>query len=352
MPKGRRAARSAAGRGGRGSGATELDDAEVGFAKLQGEDFEYYMQSYSIILGRNSKKSEVDVDLASLGGGMNISRHHARIFYDFPRRRFALEVMGKNGCVVEGVLHVPGTPPVKLDSQDLLQMGDKQFYFLLPSRSIFETARIPRQPALPALPAPRGRPGPADYRSGSYGDRLNGSGDDDDEEDEGKDEDEDENEEEEEEEEEEEDGEEMEEELGHAVFHGTGKRSRGASVDGRTEGPAGRMAKGGPSGHLVKKSEIRSKADREADDQQLLLLEENDVISTVATVLSDLCGPGEWMPMDKLHAELPDIDCHCRSTGLDVWRSKVQFQFKVPQLPLALIIRNYCHRLSYLLNGL
>ncbi|WMV46874.1 hypothetical protein MTR67_040259 [Solanum verrucosum] len=33
-------------------------------------------------------------------------------------------------------------------------------------------------------------------------------------------------------------------------------------------------------------------------------LEEKDVVSSVATVLSDLCGPGEWMPMEKLHAEL------------------------------------------------
>lgn len=122
----------------------EGNDVEAGFAKLQGEDFEYYMQTYSIILGRNSKKSTVDVDLSSLGGGMNISRHHARIFYDFQRRRFALEVLGKNGCSVEGVLHLPGTPPVKLDSQDLLQIGDKEFYFLLPVRSILGGAVVPR----------------------------------------------------------------------------------------------------------------------------------------------------------------------------------------------------------------
>ncbi|CAE5966349.1 unnamed protein product [Arabidopsis arenosa] len=51
-------------------------DVEVGFAKLQGEDFEYYMQSYSIILGRNSKKATVDVDLSSLGGG---SRFQVRV---------------------------------------------------------------------------------------------------------------------------------------------------------------------------------------------------------------------------------------------------------------------------------
>lgn len=48
----------------------------------------------------------------------------------------------------------------------------------------------------------------------------------------------------------------------------------------------------------------RIRVDREADNQQLLLLEEKDVVSSVATVLSDLCGPGEWMPMEKLHSEV------------------------------------------------
>ena len=123
---------------------TSDDVREVGFAKLQGEDFEYYMQTYSIMLGRNSKNSAVDVDLSSLGGGTGVSRHHARIFYDFTRRRFAMEVLGRNGCIVEGVLHLPGGPPVKLDSQDLLRIGDKEFYFLLPSKSVtFHPMRYP-----------------------------------------------------------------------------------------------------------------------------------------------------------------------------------------------------------------
>lgn len=53
-----------------------------------------------------------------------------------------------------------------------------------------------------------------------------------------------------------------------------------------------------------KKSEGRSRIDREADNLQLLQLEEKDVVSSVATVLSDLCGPGDWMPMEKLHTEV------------------------------------------------
>lgn len=53
-----------------------------------------------------------------------------------------------------------------------------------------------------------------------------------------------------------------------------------------------------------KKGDGRSRADRDSDNQQLLHLEEKDVVSSVATVLSDLCGPGEWMPLEKLHAEV------------------------------------------------
>ncbi|KAJ7189643.1 hypothetical protein O6H91_01G019200 [Diphasiastrum complanatum] len=122
-----------------------MGEVEAGFAKLQGEDFEYYMQTYSIVLGRNSNTSTiyVDLDLASLGGGKNISRQHARIFYDFDRKRFALEVLGKNGCYVEGVLYLPGTLPIKLDSQDLLQIGDKKFYFLLPTKNISKPGPAP-----------------------------------------------------------------------------------------------------------------------------------------------------------------------------------------------------------------
>ncbi|KAJ6831556.1 uncharacterized protein M6B38_307615 [Iris pallida] len=246
-------------------GGGDSNDMEVGFAKLQGEDFEYYMQTYSIVLGRSSKHADVDVDLGCLGGGMNISRHHARIFYDFPRRRFALEVLGKNGCLVESVLYERGGPPVKLDSRDLLQMGDKKFYFLLPTRSIFD----PRRPSLPRLRAPP----PLMLQSPS-------SGTEDEEDDEEEDDDD-----------EEEEVEEEEEEVPMGVY------GRGKHVG--LPAPA----------KMGKKPEPRSRADtnRESDNLQLLQLEEKDVVSCVGNVLSDICGPGEWMPMDKLHAELSEL---------------------------------------------
>uniref|UniRef100_A0A5B7AXF9 Putative Forkhead-associated (FHA) domain-containing protein n=1 Tax=Davidia involucrata TaxID=16924 RepID=A0A5B7AXF9_DAVIN len=276
-------------------------DVEAGFAKLQGEDFEYYMQTYSIILGRTSKKSTVDVDLSSLGGGMNISRHHARIFYDFQRRRFALEVLGKNGCFVEGVLHLPGNPPVKLDSQDLLQIGDKEFYFLLPVRSILGGPIGPRHhvnyPSSSAAshhhhlpPPPAGRisevsPPVASFGAGKKGRRGRVMSSNDYFEDEYDDDD------------------------GRGGDDGglvAAKKMRRGAVghDVYGYGAAGSGGKVALSGQLDKKAEARSRIDRDTDNHQLLQLEEKDVVSSVATVLSDLCGPGEWMPMEKLHAEL------------------------------------------------
>ena len=47
--------------------------------------------------------------------------------------------------------------------------------------------------------------------------------------------------------------------------------------------------------------------DTAAGNRQLLQLEEKDVIQSVATVLSDLCKPGERVPMVKLHAKVGEI---------------------------------------------
>ncbi|KAJ7950476.1 FHA domain-containing protein FHA2 [Quillaja saponaria] len=271
-------------------GTANAGDVEAGFAKLQGEDFEYYMQTYSIVLGRNSKKSNVDVDLSSLGGGMNISRHHARIFYDFTRRRFALEVLGKNGCFVEGVLHLPGNPPVKLDSQDLLQIGDKEFYFLLPVRSILGGQLGPRHyvghpsvaSAGPVLPHYNYHLAATAAGTGTGAFVKKGRG-------------------------REYYDEEYEDEDDIGGGGGSGKRLRREGYEGFGYGAVGtgsKAALAGALGPLDKKVEGRSRVDRDGDNLHLQQLEEKDVVSSVANVLSDLCGPGEWMPMEKLHAEL------------------------------------------------
>lgn len=132
---------------------------------------------------------------------------------------------------------------MKLDSQDHLQIGDKEFYFLLPVRSIL---------------------------GGAIGSR-------------------------------------------HQVGYPTGAGRLPRQVEGDVvkgdalvvAGSAGKKPKRDLQSD--KKGEGRAKFDREADNRQLLLAEEKDVVSSVATVLSDLCGPGEWMPMEKLHSELVEI---------------------------------------------
>jgi FHA domain len=108
-------------------GPSNVEPLIPAFAKLQGEDFEYYMRKYSIMLGRNSRKTFVDLDLRNHGGGLSISRHHARIYYDFNFRCFAVEVLGRKGCLIHNVLFMPGSPPIKLSSQDLLQIGDVRY---------------------------------------------------------------------------------------------------------------------------------------------------------------------------------------------------------------------------------
>ncbi|CAL0302791.1 unnamed protein product [Lupinus luteus] len=212
-----------------------ISNVEAGFAKLQGMNFEYYMQTYSIILGRNSKEFIVDLDLTSLGGGKKISRQHARIFFDFTCRRFALEVLGKNGCFVQGMLHLPGNPMVKLNSQDLIQIGDIKFYFLLPLRNI--------------LARPNNR------KRVSYEDQYNAED-----------------------------------------CDGSSSKKKDQR-DGNKVGSKGKALMAGTSNE---KSEGKSSA----ENLQLQQSEENDVTTAIVAVLSDLCHHGQWIPMDKLHAEL------------------------------------------------
>jgi hypothetical protein len=122
---------------------------EAGFTKLQGENSSYVIRGYSIILGRNVEMSEVDVDLSDFGARIKkISHHHAHIFYDFENRHFSLEVLGKHGCMIQGVTYPPGSDPVKLNFQDLIEIMGAKIYFLLPTRSIYATIAAQRSTPL------------------------------------------------------------------------------------------------------------------------------------------------------------------------------------------------------------
>ena len=83
------------------------------YAKLQGEDFTYYMQKLQITLGRSSKDANRDVDVM-LGWTKVISRTHARIQYNFVTSRFELICYGKNGAYVDHQFCDANTGPVPL----------------------------------------------------------------------------------------------------------------------------------------------------------------------------------------------------------------------------------------------
>ena len=88
------------------------------YAKLEGEDFAYYMTSLGIVLGRAAggplPLPQVDV---VLGTTKIISRQHARIDYNFETRAFELTVLGKNGAYVDNHYYPPGAPPILLESK-------------------------------------------------------------------------------------------------------------------------------------------------------------------------------------------------------------------------------------------
>lgn len=116
-----------------------------GFAKLEGEDFDFYLQKYCVTLGRNSSKGQVDVDLGD--SSKNVSRKHAEIKFNFAKRRWEVVIHGKNGVFLNDKRYVPGGPTdvgVSLKSRDKLEVGGVEMYFL--------TALDPNSP--PRAPSP------------------------------------------------------------------------------------------------------------------------------------------------------------------------------------------------------
>lgn len=68
------------------------------YAKLEGEDFCYYIRTLQVSLGRKVTNPE-NVDIP-LGHTKSVSRQHARLYYNFSTQRFELIVFGKNGAFV------------------------------------------------------------------------------------------------------------------------------------------------------------------------------------------------------------------------------------------------------------
>ncbi|XP_018916479.1 forkhead box protein K1 isoform X2 [Bemisia tabaci] len=78
-------------------------------ARLEGREFEYLVRQKRIIIGRNSSRGEVDVNM---GHSSFISRKHLELFFDHPH--FFMVCNGKNGVFVDGVFQRKGAPAVQL----------------------------------------------------------------------------------------------------------------------------------------------------------------------------------------------------------------------------------------------
>ncbi|WVZ65466.1 hypothetical protein U9M48_014822 [Paspalum notatum var. saurae] len=242
-----------------------------GFAKLQGENFEYFMQTYSIILGRNTKDSTVHLDLSEYGGKKRVSRCHARIFYDFEHHHFALEVLGRYGCSIQGVSYLPGSDPVKLNSQDLIEIAGKKIYFLLPTRSMFNTYTSLAPQSTSSMPSNcSGNPCADDYGCGNCENGVKVSTN-------------------------------VQTKLVDVVSYSNGINSDPVGVLGGCVNQLKILN----ADKDTDNQQLRTRADKDEDtEDQQILLEEKDVVSCIATLISDLCSPGDWLSMMKLHSEL------------------------------------------------
>ncbi|XP_046660202.1 forkhead box protein K1-like isoform X2 [Homalodisca vitripennis] len=78
-------------------------------ARLEGREFEYMVRQKRIIIGRNSSRGEVDVNM---GHSSFISRKHLELFFEHPN--FYMVCNGKNGVFVDGVFQRKGAPQLQL----------------------------------------------------------------------------------------------------------------------------------------------------------------------------------------------------------------------------------------------
>lgn len=78
--------------------------------KMPSQGIEYFMTKTKMVIGRNSSKGAVDIDV---GNSSFISRNHITITYESPDA-FFLTCGGKNGVYVENILQKVGAPKLQL----------------------------------------------------------------------------------------------------------------------------------------------------------------------------------------------------------------------------------------------
>ncbi|XP_068632083.1 forkhead box protein K2 isoform X2 [Battus philenor] len=92
------------------------EPAPLAIARLDGRDFEYLIRQKRVIIGRNSSRGQVDVNM---GHSSFISRRHLELFYDHPE--FYLTCNSKNGVLVDGVFQRKGSAAMLLPKRCTLR---------------------------------------------------------------------------------------------------------------------------------------------------------------------------------------------------------------------------------------
>lgn len=114
------------------------------YAKLQGADWSYFVQKLSINLGRSDEPCKIgglNVPAESSSGALDVhlsdsdevSRRHLRIDYNFSTQQWELTCFGRQGVIVDGIVHETFCRPIPLDSRSEIQIGSSvRFNFILP----------------------------------------------------------------------------------------------------------------------------------------------------------------------------------------------------------------------------
>lgn len=134
------------------------DNEFYAYAKLQAENWTYYVQKLSVNMGRVTEQTTAPgplhafaavTDLSSLAELNNhlpsanldvhlanddaISRRHLRIDYNFNTQHWELSCFGRQGVIVDGVVHEPFCQPIPLESRSEIKIGNAcTFTFILP----------------------------------------------------------------------------------------------------------------------------------------------------------------------------------------------------------------------------
>ncbi|XP_039289806.1 LOW QUALITY PROTEIN: forkhead box protein K1 [Nilaparvata lugens] len=123
------------------------DNKTTPIARLEGREFEYMVRQKRIIIGRNSSRGEVDVNM---GHSSFISRKHLELFFEHPN--FFMVCNGKNGVFIDGVFQRKGAPALQLAKSCTFRFPST------PIRLVFQSLVDEADPPLHVPPPAKQRP--------------------------------------------------------------------------------------------------------------------------------------------------------------------------------------------------